>query len=115
MATEHLPVVVIGGGQAGLAISWHLVREGIGHAVLERETITHTWADARWDSFCLVTPNWQCRLPGYAYAGADPEGFMVRSEILEWLAGCVLRPAGPRAHRGASRARDARRLRGADR
>jgi putative flavoprotein involved in K+ transport len=87
MASERLPVVVIGGGQAGLAISWHLVREGIDHALLERDTITHSWSDARWDSFCLVTPNWQCRLPGYAYTGADPDGFMVRSEILEWLHG----------------------------
>lgn len=81
--------MVIGGGQAGLAISWHLVREGIDHVVLERDTMVHTWRDARWDSFCLVTPNWQCQLPGYAYAGDDPDGFMVKSEILAWLAGYV--------------------------
>lgn len=86
---EPLPVVVIGGGQAGLAISWHLVREGIDHVVLERDTIAHTWRDARWASFCLVTPNWQCQLPGYSYSGADPDGFMVKSEILAWLDGYV--------------------------
>src|SRR5206468_3613136 len=59
------------------------------HVVLERDTVMHTWADARWDSFSLVTPNFQCRLPGYAYDGAEPDGFMVRKEILDWLAGFV--------------------------
>ncbi|MDT4948905.1 MAG: putative flavoprotein involved in transport [Pseudonocardiales bacterium] len=86
---EHFPVVIVGGGQAGLAVSWFLKRAGIAHVVLERDTVTHTWADARWDTFCLVTPNWQCRLPGYHYDGADPDGFMVRKEIVEWLAGYV--------------------------
>ncbi|WP_423748017.1 MSMEG_0569 family flavin-dependent oxidoreductase [Frankia canadensis] len=80
-------MVVIGGGQAGLAMSWHLVADGVEHAVLERDTALHTWRDARWDAFCLVTPNWQCQLPGYAYDGPDPDGFMVRSEIIDWLDG----------------------------
>ena len=53
----RVPVAVVGGGQAGLSLSWHLVHRGIEHVVLERETIAHEWADARWDSFCLVTPN----------------------------------------------------------
>ena len=87
--STRIPVVIIGGGQAGLAVSWYLTRDGIEHVVLERDTMVHTWADARWDTFCLVTPNFQCRLPGYAYDGADPDGFMVRKEILEWLAGFV--------------------------
>jgi putative flavoprotein involved in K+ transport len=87
--TQRFPVIVIGGGQAGLAISWHLVAEGIDHVVLERDTLAHTWRDARWDTFCLVTPNWQCRLPGYAYEGPDPDGFMVKQEILDWLDGYV--------------------------
>lgn len=86
---ETLPVVIVGGGQAGLAVSWYLKRDGIEHVVLERDTLIHTWADARWDTFCLVTPNWQCRLPGYHYSGPEPDGFMVRKEILEWLAGYV--------------------------
>ena len=87
--TVRLPVVVVGGGQAGLAVSWYLKRDGVQHVVLERDTLMHTWNDARWDTFCLVTPNFQCRLPGYAYDGAEPDGFMVRKEILEWLAGFV--------------------------
>ncbi len=86
-ALEQREVVVVGGGQAGLALSWYLVRDGVDHVVLERDTRMHTWTDARWDSFCLVTPNWQCRLPGYHYRGPDPDGFMVRKEIVEWLDG----------------------------
>jgi putative flavoprotein involved in K+ transport len=86
---ERIPVVIIGGGHAGLAVSWHLTRDGIEHVVLERDTLLHSWRDARWDSFCLVTPNWQCRLPGYRYDGPDPDGFMVAAELTDWLAGYV--------------------------
>ncbi|MCW2493048.1 MAG: hypothetical protein JWN47_2412, partial [Frankiales bacterium] len=50
---ERIPVVIIGGGHAGLAVSWHLTRDGIEHVVLERDTLLHSWRDARWDSFCL--------------------------------------------------------------
>jgi putative flavoprotein involved in K+ transport len=86
---ERHEVVVVGGGQAGLAVSRLLTDAGVGHVVLERDTLVHSWSDARWDSFCLVTPNWQCRLPGYRYTGADPDGFMVGKEIVEWLTGYV--------------------------
>ncbi|HVK27100.1 MAG TPA: MSMEG_0569 family flavin-dependent oxidoreductase [Nocardioides sp.] len=80
-------VVVVGGGQAGLATSWHLVRDGVDHVVLEAHTLGHEWADTRWDNFTLVTPNWHCRLPGYEYDGPDPDGFMTRDEVVAWLAG----------------------------
>lgn len=85
----HLPVIVVGGGQAGLATSWLLRREQIDHVVLEAGTAAHEWADTRWDTFTLVTPNWHCRLPGYAYEGPDPDGFMTRDEVVAWLAGYV--------------------------
>jgi putative flavoprotein involved in K+ transport len=81
----RVPVAVVGGGQAGLSISWHLVQRGIEHVVLERDTIAHEWEEARWDTFCLVTPNWQCQLPGWPYRGDDPDGFMVREEIVEFV------------------------------
>jgi putative flavoprotein involved in K+ transport len=84
---SHIPVAVVGGGQAGLAMSWCLRRRGVAHVVLERGTIAHEWSDARWDSFCLVTPNWQCRLPGWPYRGDDPDGFMVRDEIVAYVRG----------------------------
>jgi putative flavoprotein involved in K+ transport len=81
----HYPVVVVGGGQAGLAVSWCLGRRDVHHVVFERDRIGHEWADARWDTFCLVTPNWQCQLPGYPYPGSDPHGFMVREEIVDYI------------------------------
>jgi putative flavoprotein involved in K+ transport len=83
----HVPIAVVGGGQAGLAMSWCLRRRGVAHVVLERDTIAHEWSDARWDSFCLVTPNWQCQLPGRPYRGDDPDGFMVRDEIVAYVRG----------------------------
>jgi putative flavoprotein involved in K+ transport len=81
----HHDVVVVGGGQAGLAVSHCLLERGIDHVVLERDRVVHTWRDARWDAFSLVTPNWQCALPGHPYAGDDPDGFMVKDEILAYV------------------------------
>jgi putative flavoprotein involved in K+ transport len=78
------PVVVIGAGQAGLAVSYELTARGIDHVVLERDRIGQTWRGL-WDSFCLVTPNWSMSLPGAAYAGDDPEGFVPRDEIVRYL------------------------------
>ena len=87
-STHHrVRVAVVGGGQAGLSVSWHLKDAGIEHVVLEAATATHEWADTRWDNFTLVTPNWHCRLPGYAYDGDDPDGFMTRDEVVDWLGG----------------------------
>ena len=83
----HVTVAVIGAGQAGLSVSWYLGQAGIDHVVLEAQTPVHAWADTRWDNFTLVTPNWHCRLPGYAYEGDDPDGFMTRDEVVEWLDG----------------------------
>jgi putative flavoprotein involved in K+ transport len=81
----HHEAVVVGGGQAGLAISHCLTEQGVEHVVLERDRVVHTWRDERWDAFCLVTPNWQCALPGHPYPGADPDGFMVKAEILDYV------------------------------
>ncbi|MDF9717656.1 MSMEG_0569 family flavin-dependent oxidoreductase [Nocardioides sp. ChNu-99] len=85
--THRTGTVVVGGGQAGLSTSWFLTRDGVDHVVLEAATAAHEWADTRWASFTLVTPNWHCRLPGYAYDGPDPDGFMTRDEVVAWLAG----------------------------
>ena len=78
-------VAIVGGGQAGLSLSRLLTERGTDHVVLERAGYAHEWRDARWDSFCLVTPNWQCQLPGFPYAGDDPDGFMVKDEIVDYL------------------------------
>ncbi|HSI39891.1 MAG TPA: MSMEG_0569 family flavin-dependent oxidoreductase [Xanthobacteraceae bacterium] len=83
----HYPVLIVGGGQAGLSTSYHLKARGIDHLVVEKHRAMHSWETQRWDNFCLVTPNWQCALPGHAYAGPDPDGFMVKDEILSYLKG----------------------------
>ena len=82
--TEYIETVVVGGGQAGLSASWHLRRSGREHVVLDRGRIGDTWRN-RWDSFCLVTPNWLCQLPGYPYDGDEPYGFMLRDQIVEYV------------------------------
>jgi putative flavoprotein involved in K+ transport len=86
---RHIQVAVVGAGQAGLSISYHLKARGIEHLVFEKHRALHVWSERRWDSFCLVTPNWQCDLPGYPYQGQDPHGFMVKDEIIEYLDGFV--------------------------
>jgi putative flavoprotein involved in K+ transport len=87
VGSAHYPAVVIGAGQAGLAMSYCLGEDGIDHLVLERHRIGHEWRERRWDSFCLVTPNWQCQLPGYPYQGRDPDGFMAKDEIVAYIEG----------------------------
>jgi putative flavoprotein involved in K+ transport len=82
---QRYSVVVIGGGQAGLSMSWWLTRHGVDHVVLERDRVGYEWRDRRWDTFCLVTPNWQCQLPGFPYRGSDPDGFMLREQIVSYL------------------------------
>ena len=84
VGVEHVGVAVIGAGQAGLATSYELSRAGVGHVVLERGRVGQTWRE-RWDSFCLVTPNWSVQLPGGQYEGPDPDGFMPRDEIVHHL------------------------------
>lgn len=85
VSPEHHDVVVIGAGQAGLSMSWFLTRDGVDHVVLERRRLGHAWREQRWDSFCLVTPNWQCALPGFPYGGNDPHGFMAKDEIVRYV------------------------------
>ncbi len=77
--------MIVGGGQAGLSISYCLKERGIDHVVLEKHRIGHAWRNQRWDSFCLVTPNWQCQLPGFPYPGNDPHGFMAKDEIVQYI------------------------------
>jgi putative flavoprotein involved in K+ transport len=80
-------VLIIGAGQAGLAMSACLAARGIEHVVLERGRVAERWRSERWDSLRLLTPNWMTRLPGHAYRGGAPEGFMCRDEVAEFLAG----------------------------
>jgi len=81
----HYPVIIVGGGQSGLSMSYCLKEKGIEHIIFEKNTIAHTWRTKRWDTFCLVTPNWQCQLPGYPYKGDDPRGFMQKDAIVDYI------------------------------
>jgi putative flavoprotein involved in K+ transport len=79
--------LVIGAGQTGLAVSHHLTERSIDHIVLERGAVANSWRTERWDSLRLLTPNWQTRLPGVAYDGDDPDGFMTMPEVAGFIDG----------------------------
>jgi putative flavoprotein involved in K+ transport len=81
---ERFEVAVVGGGQAGLALSHELTGAGVEHVVLERGKVGETWR-ARWDTFCLVTPNWTVQLPGGHYDGDDPDGYLPRDGVVAFL------------------------------
>jgi putative flavoprotein involved in K+ transport len=82
---KRTDTIIIGGGQAGLAMSRCLDERGIDHVVLERGRVAERWRSERWDSLRLLTPRWQSRLPGWRYNGPDPEGFMARGEVVDYL------------------------------
>ena len=82
---KRFEVVVIGAGQGGLATSYHLTQQGVEHVILEQDRVGESWRSQRWDSFCLVTPNWTLQLPGFPYQGADPDGFMGRDELVDYF------------------------------
>lgn len=84
--TEAVDVAVVGAGQAGLSLSYELSHASVEHVILERGKVGDTWR-GRWDSFCLVIPNWSVQLPGGRYHGDDPDGFMPRDEIVGHLVG----------------------------
>ena len=79
--------LIIGAGQAGLAMSRHLTELSVEHVILERGQVANSWRKERWDSLRLLTPNWESRLPGFAYAGPDPDGFRTMPETIDFLSG----------------------------
>ena len=82
-------VIVIGGGQAGLAVSRSLQIQGIDHIVLERGSVAQRWRTERWESLRLLTPNWMTRLPDWQYNGSDPDGYMPRNSVVDFLSSYV--------------------------
>ncbi|PRY26399.1 putative flavoprotein involved in K+ transport [Aliiruegeria haliotis] len=83
--TRKTDVLIIGAGQAGLAMSHCLTGQGIEHVVLDRGAVGQRWRAERWASLHLLTPNWMTRLPGWQYRGPDPEGFMHKDEVVGML------------------------------
>ena len=86
---------MIGAGHAGLAISRVLTERSIEHVVLERGEVANSWRHERWESLRLLTPNWQCRLPGSPYSGSSPDGFMTMPEVVERISGFAAEIAAP--------------------
>jgi putative flavoprotein involved in K+ transport len=85
MTAKRTDPLVIGGGQAGLATSYWLAKAGVDHLVVDRrDRLGGGWHD-RWDRFCLVLPNFTVLLPGMPYDGDDPDGFMVREDVVKYL------------------------------
>jgi putative flavoprotein involved in K+ transport len=82
---RRINTVIIGAGQAGLAMSRCLSDLGIEHVVLERGHLAQRWRRHSWDSLHLLTPNWMTRLPGFQYDGADGDGFMSAPEVIAFL------------------------------
>jgi putative flavoprotein involved in K+ transport len=83
--TERVETIVIGAGQAGLSVSYHLTRRGREHLVLERGEVADTWRTKRWDGFYLNTPNWAQQLPGHEYRGPEPDAFSPLAEVVSYL------------------------------
>ena len=82
---KRTDTIIIGGGQAGLAMSRCLADEGIEHVVLERGRVAERWRSERWDSLRLLSPRWHSRLPGFHYQGPDPDGFMTMPELISYF------------------------------
>jgi putative flavoprotein involved in K+ transport len=85
MGTQHIEIVIVGAGQAGLALSNYLTEQGREHLILEQGRIAESWRSKRWDSLRLVGPNRTLELPGFPYAGEDPDGFMSKDEVAAHL------------------------------
>ena len=92
---KRISTLIIGAGQAGLAMSHCLTEQSEPHVVLERGEVGNSWAHERWDSLTMQSPNWQSRLPGYAYSGSDPHGYMTMPEVLAYLKSYAVQSAAP--------------------
>jgi putative flavoprotein involved in K+ transport len=85
MAMHRVETLVVGAGQAGLAVSRCLTEYGAEHVVVERGRVAERWRTARWESLRLITPNWMSRLPAWSYSGTDPDGYMAAPELVSYL------------------------------
>jgi putative flavoprotein involved in K+ transport len=91
-------VVIIGAGQAGLAMSRCLSEHRIEHVVLERGSVAERWRQHGWDSLRLLTPNWMTRLPGFAYRGDEPDSFMTVTDLIALLEQYAAESRAPVVH-----------------
>jgi putative flavoprotein involved in K+ transport len=85
MPSEEFEVVVVGAGQAGVAMSEHLAAAGISHVVLERDRIAERWRSERWDSLVANGPAWHDRFPGLEFADHDPDAFVPKEAVADYF------------------------------
>ena len=82
---QRIETIIVGGGQAGLSMSYHLSKLGRTHLILERARVGESWRSERWDSLMFQFPNWAVRLAGYGYQSVDPNGFAHKDEVVRFL------------------------------
>src|SRR6185437_16555550 len=85
MSVEKVETLIIGGGQAGLAMSEHLSQRSLSHLIVERHRIAERWRSERWDGLHANGPAWHDRLPGLTIAGVDPDGFATRDQMVDYF------------------------------
>lgn len=85
MDVTSAEIAIIGGGQAGLALSYHLTARGRPHVILEQGRTVESWRSKRWDALRLIAPNWSLVMPGFTYRGDDPDGFMSKDDVVDHL------------------------------
>lgn len=95
MTTEEVEVLVVGAGQAGVAISEHLTKAGIPHLVLERGRIAERWRSERWDSLVANGPAWHDRFPNLEFAGINPDAFPAKETVADYFVSYAEKFCGP--------------------
>ena len=85
MPVERVETLIVGGGQAGLAMSHRLKQRGRAHLVLERGRVAERWRSERWDGLRFQFPNWSVRLPDFPFPHHDPDGFAATADILAYI------------------------------
>src|SRR5271154_6743351 len=95
VSVEKVETLIVGGGQAGLAMSEQLSKRHLPHLVLERHRIAERWRSERWDGLHANGPAWHDRLPGLTIAGVDPDGFATRNQMVDYFVAYAERIAAP--------------------
>ena len=95
MSSEEVEVLVVGGGQAGLAMSEHLSEWGVPHLVLERSRIAERWRSERWDSLVANGPAWHDRFPGLDFVDLDPDAFASKEQVADYFVAYAEKIAAP--------------------
>jgi len=95
MPTEKVDTLVVGGGQAGVAMSEHLSNCGVPHLVLERHRIAERWRSERWDSLVANGPAWHDRFPGMEFSNIDPDAFAPKESVADYFVAYAEKIAAP--------------------